>query len=71
MKITIVLLSAALILAGCFADPYVRDISTERPEPKNILGTYKFKEQSITTEANALPAKEPKASSITLFADGH
>ncbi len=70
-KALLLILCLTTTLIGCFEGPYMRYITTERPKSKDVVGTYKFKEQSITNEGVVLPAKETAASSITLFADGH
>ncbi|WP_161964464.1 hypothetical protein [Mucilaginibacter endophyticus] len=60
-------LACSLLILGCQSDPYAGDMTTEQPRREDIIGIYRFKEQTIS---EAPIDKRGLKATITLKSDG-
>lgn len=65
----LLLCSAALfICGGCQYDPHAHLYTTQEPRPQDLVGRYKLKQQTVTTDG--LSAFGGRLSMVELVADG-
>jgi hypothetical protein len=56
------------LISGCQYDPFAGDMTTEQPKKEDVIGVYKFEEQTIA----AIPIdKLGQEATIVLKSDGH
>jgi hypothetical protein len=69
MKSLSLMCFAALIICGsCQYDPYAHLYTTQKPRPQDLVGRYKLKQQTVTTDG--LSALAGRLSVVELAADG-